>query len=96
MDQATAQTPSRGQSRMGVSFNPSQREDIVKIKQAYADLFDLVEKLAGEYFINMTTVVDENTKSVDGSRAQDAGRALSLSKTKLQESKMWAIEAITR
>ncbi len=89
MNEAT--TPpvlTRGQALMGVTFNPDQRKDIAEIKQAYANLFDLLDKHLNEKL--------QGAAVISSNQAADIGRAMAVAKTELQQSKMWAIEAVTR
>lgn len=71
----------KGEMRVGVSFNPSQNPMVDEIKQSAAGLIDRIEEID-------TTVGDE----LDGERA----RLKALAQTAIEEAAMWAVKAATK
>ena len=83
-----------GQQRVGVNFNPSQKEEIKVVKERIADVIDYLEA-----FKNGLAVLPENQNlSPVGYRDKYAEtfRAIALAQTKLEEASMWAVKAVTK
>lgn len=72
---------SKGEMRVGVSFNPSQNPVVDEIKHSAAGLIDRIEEID-------TTKGDE----LDGERA----RLKALAQTAIEEGAMWAVKAATK
>ena len=71
---------SKGESRVGISFNPSGIQEVDHIKHATSELIDLLE------------VVKENNVFDN----QEVSRCASIAQTKFEEAAMWAVKAITK
>lgn len=98
-------TPTAGQRIMGVSFNPSKSPTIDLVKSKYAELMDLLDYKVHEH---EKEIIDRQPKW-DSTFPQEQpqltrqpieigemNRAHATAITNLQQSKMWAIEALTR
>lgn len=78
--QPTTLTPmSYGQKAVGLTFNPSGDEKVLKIKQLYAEIIDLCNDF----------------KLVDKEMTGDQARLLKIAITEAQGAQMWAVKAVT-
>lgn len=71
----------KGEYRVGISFNPSADDRVARIKRAAADLIDLIEEIPS----------DRETE-----RGNEAGRLKSLAQTEVESAAMWAVKAATK
>jgi len=73
----------KGEIRVGISFNPSKNETVDKIKRAVADLID---------------VCDQISKSEGSSVMLDAEveRLVYMAQNGFEDAAMWAVKAATR
>lgn len=71
-----------GEYRVGITFNPGGNEMVNRIKQAAADLIDLVESIPKP----------EN----DVATTNEIGRLKSLAMTHIEDAAMWAVKAATK
>lgn len=78
-DNMTRQT--KGEFRVGISFNPSADDTVSKIKRAAADLIDLIDSI---------------TSDRDSSVGNERGRLKALAQTRVEEAAMWAVKAATK
>lgn len=78
-----------GQKYVGLTFNPSGREDVTKAKQGYADIIDQLhdarEAVGGHHAEDATGDPEAGEKS----------RLYSIAITKAQDAQMWAVKALT-
>lgn len=71
----------KGEMRVGVSFNPSKNPMVDEIKQTAAGLIDRIEEIS-----------TMNSDELDGERA----RLKALAQTAIEEGAMWAVKAATK
>ncbi|PWE50072.1 hypothetical protein DEM26_08970 [Thioclava sp. NG1] len=72
---------SKGQYRVGISFNPSSDTAVDRIKGLAAELIDLVEQIPS----------DRET-----AQGNEAGRLKALAQSAIEEGAMWAVKAQTK
>ena len=72
----------RGEYRVGVSFNPSGNDIVHQIKQQSADLIDLIESIPGAEMRDI--------------RGSEVGRLKALAQTHIEDAAMWAVKAATK
>ena len=74
----------KGEYRVGISFNPSGEDIVGKIKRQAADLIDLIEtvSLPGN---NMSEI-----------HRNEVARLKSLAQTAAEDAAMWAVKAATK
>jgi hypothetical protein len=72
----------RGEYRVGVTFNPSNDDTVGKIKRAAADLIDLIEGISDsqEDFSHVVEIIRLKQLAMDAA----------------EESAMWAVKAATK
>ena len=81
----------KGEYRVGISFNPSNDDTVMCIKRAAADLIDLIECIPlpkeegplGEY-------------KRQQSHSAEVSRLKALAQTAVEEAAMWAVKAATK
>ena len=71
----------RGEYRVGITFNPGGNEMVNKIKRAAADLIDLVDTM---------------TPDTQDERSSEVSRLLALAATHIEDAAMWAVKAATK
>lgn len=71
----------KGEYRVGKTFNPSNDDMVAAIKSVAGDFIDLVEKIESDF------------KSVAGN---ERGRLKSLAQTEIESAAMWAVKAATK
>lgn len=71
----------KGEYRVGISFNPSNDDMVGKIKRAAADLIDLIEEIQS----------DRETE-----RGNERGRLKALAQSEIESAAMWAVKAATK
>lgn len=69
-----------GEKAVGLTFNPSNDENVQKVKTAYAAIIDQLNDL------KQKAITDNNSEAV---------RMFSVAITEAQTSQMWAVKAIT-
>ena len=74
------QPQTMGEYRVGAEFNPSGSGFVAEIKQAAADLIDLIERIP----------------SPQPTSANEIARLKALAQTAVEESAMWAVKAATK
>jgi hypothetical protein len=77
----------KGEYRVGVTFNPSQSSIVDDIKAKAAELIDLIENIPASNR-------DDNGSSE--ARAAEVGRLKALAQTKIEEAAMWGVKAATK
>jgi hypothetical protein len=75
----------KGEFRVGISFNPSNDDAVSKIKQAAADLIDLIEAIPAY-------PVGHESSALSSER----GRLKALAQTAIEDGAMWAVKAATK
>lgn len=73
---------SKGEHRVGISFNPSGDDLVGKIKRQAADLIDLIESIP-------------NTDK-DGEVSSERYRLKALAQTDIEAAAMWGVKAATK
>lgn len=83
----TMKTQTKGEYRVGTTFNPSGHEAVNKIKRAAADLIDLIEQ----------EVPMESVDTTEKSHQQaEIFRLKALAQTAVENAAMWAVKAATK
>lgn len=75
------QKQTKGEYRVGISFNPSNDDLVGRIKRHAADLIDLIETIPHDPEIE---------------RSGERGRLKSLAQTEVEDAAMWAVKAATK
>jgi len=73
----------KGEYRVGITFNPSNDDMVGKIKRAAADLIDLIEG------------IEEHPAQLD-MRFSEIKRLKALAQTEVESAAMWAVKATTK
>jgi hypothetical protein len=73
----------KGEYRVGVSFNPSQDPTVAEIKDRAARLIDLIETIEASDKTNTVQVVE-------------VLRLKALAQTHIEDAAMWAVKAATK
>ena len=71
----------KGEYRVGITFNPSASSVVDEIKRKAADLIDLIESIPSDR---------------DSERGNEAGRLKALAQTEIETAAMWAVKAATK
>ena len=71
----------KGEYRVGISFNPSQDDAVGRIKRLAADLIDLIDTIPSDR---------------DSERGNEVGRVKALAQTAIEDGAMWAVKAATK
>jgi hypothetical protein len=71
----------KGEYRVGITFNPSQDDIVARIKRAAADLIDLIDS------------IDSSAENMQG---MEKVRCKALAQTAVEEAAMWAVKAATK
>lgn len=72
---------SKGEYRVGLSFNPSNDDTVSDIKRRAASLIDLIDTIPSDR---------------DTARGNEVGRLKALAQTAVEEAAMWAVKAATK
>lgn len=72
---------SKGEYRVGITFNPSNDDKVAQIKSAAADLIDLIESIPQHPLLGCDAEVR---------------RLKALAQTAIEEGAMWAVKAATK
>lgn len=73
---------SKGEYRVGITFNPSNDDTVGKIKRAAADLIDLIETI--------------RVPTADEQHRMEVMRLKALAQTHIEDAAMWAVKAATK
>jgi hypothetical protein len=76
----------KGEYRVGISFNPSKDDTVMCIKRAAADLIDLIEGI-DDHFLSM---------GKSASQFHEIRRLKTLAQTEVESAAMWAVKAATK
>ena len=71
----------KGEYRVGTTFNPSASGMVDEIKRKAADLIDLIDTIPSDR---------------DSERGNEAGRLKALAQTEIESAAMWAVKAATK
>ena len=71
----------KGEYRVGISFNPSGDDMVGRIKRAAADLIDLIEAMPSDR---------------ESAVGNERGRLKALAQTEIESAAMWAVKAATK
>lgn len=77
----------KGEYRVGVTFNPSGDDQVASIKAAAARLIDLIEGIPTH---------SSSRVEVDDEASRERGRLKALAQTATEEAAMWAVKAATK
>ena len=83
-----------GEQRVGVNFNPSQKEEVAKVKETCAFLIDYLDA-----YKNGITVQPENAELNPVQYNHKYGetfRLISIAQTTIEEASMWAVKALVK
>lgn len=78
----------KGEYRVGITFNPSNDDLVAKIKRAAADLIDLVDSI--------NTHTPNNDDDNAWSRTHEIARLKAVAQTHIEDAAMWAVKAATK
>lgn len=76
----------KGEYRVGITFNPSNDDMVGKIKRAAADLIDMIDTIPMPIPDSQNTAVHAN----------EVGRLKALAQTHIEDAAMWAVKAATK
>ena len=71
----------KGEYRVGISFNPSGDDKVSQIKRQAADLIDLIDTIPSDR---------------DSEEGNERGRLKALAQTEIESAAMWAVKAATK
>lgn len=74
----------KGEFRVGTSFNPSKKGLVDEIKQKAAELIDLIETIPG------------SEGSINHTLGSEVARLRVLAQTDIENGAMWAVKAATK
>jgi hypothetical protein len=77
----------KGEYRVGVTFNPSGDDQVTAIKAAAARFIDLVEGIQTHSSARL---------AIDDEACRERGRLKALARTAAEEAAMWAVKAATK
>lgn len=84
-------TPSFGEQRVRVCFNPSDTQAVDIIKQKSADLIDILQAVRNDE----VSKTYEETPEVKNALRGEKLRLIALAQTAYEEAVMWAVKALT-
>lgn len=76
----------KGEYRVGITFNPAGADTVNKIKRAAADLIDLIDS------IQVPDARDNNSAFHSG----EVARLKALAQDRVEDAAMWAVKAATK
>ena len=83
-----------GEERVGVNFNPSQKEEVAKVKETCAFLIDYINAykngIAVDPVNQMLSPMEFNEKYAE------TFRLISIAQTTIEEASMWAVKALIK
>lgn len=80
-----------GESRVRVSFNPSEENNVDRLKIKTAEIIDLLQAIRNDEASKTYDKTPEHFQLVSGEKM----RLISLAQTAYEESCMWAVKAAT-
>lgn len=78
----------KGEYRVGISFNPSNSGEVAEIKEAAARLIDQIGAISIK--------ADQHGAEADPQYQQEVARLKALAQTGVEEAAMWAVKAATK
>lgn len=82
-------TMSKGEYRVGISFNPSKNDTVSDLKAIAANFIDIVDEIPDR-------VADQHGGEADDLCANERRRCKALAQTAMEEAAMWAVKAATK
>lgn len=83
----------KGEYRVGITFNPSQDDTVARIKRAAADLIDLIDGIPElDWPDDLSAEEDTRMYMWDN----EVRRLKSLAQTHIEDAAMWAVKAATK
>lgn len=79
----------KGQYRVGITFNPSQLGIVDQIKVKAAELIDLIEGIRD-------ISLDDDLTAAQVQHANEVNRLKALAQTHVEDAAMWAVKAATK
>lgn len=76
----------RGEYRVGVTFNPSNDDMVSNVKRAAADLIDLIDSIPVPVVDSVSTAQHSN----------EVARLKALAQTHIEDAAMWGVKAATK
>jgi len=83
----------KGEYRVGITFNPSADDMVNRIKCAAADLIDLIESIKEP---DLDSAVGLDHRANLGTQAVEVMRLKALAQTHVEDAAMWAVKAATK
>jgi len=83
-----------GQERVGINFNPSQKEEVRKVKETFAFIIDYLQG-----YKNGFAVEPENsnlTSAEFNQKYAETFRLIALAQTTAEEACMWAVKSVVK
>lgn len=83
-----------GEERVGINFNPSQKEEVAKVKETCAFLIDYLNA-----YKNGIAVEPENAELNPAQfnyEYAETFRLISIAQTIIEEASMWAVKALVK
>ena len=81
MDNEATREMTKGEKRVGLTFNPSGDDTVALIKSQAAALIDLIEEIPSDR---------------DSALGNEKGRLKALAQTEIESAAMWAVKAATK
>lgn len=83
----------KGEYRVGISFNPSNDDTVARIKRAAADLIDLIDGIpVPDWPDDLSAEEDIRMDTWDN----EVRRLRALAQTHIEDAAMWAVKAATK
>jgi hypothetical protein len=87
----------KGEYRVGITFNPSNDDTVGKIKRAAADLIDLIEGIPLPAWSDLSDGDDNHARvDLEGMHRSEVSRLKAMAQTAVEEGAMWAVKAATK
>ena len=83
----------KGEYRVGISFNPSANDSVAQIKRSAAGLIDLIETIPTP---ELTDEMSDDEWEVGMEQTVEIVRLKALAQTAIEEGAMWAVKAATK
>lgn len=85
------ETPTLGEQRVRITFNPSNESVVDRIRQKSAELIDLLQAVRNDEVSKTYDKTPEQLQAQSGEKL----RLISLAQTGYEEAAMWAVKAAT-
>lgn len=83
----------KGEYRVGITFNPSNDDMVARIKRAAADLIDLIE---GSELPDLDEAIGLGHRDAIVHQRGEIMRLKALAQTAIEDGAMWAVKAATK